>query len=128
MTIREHDDDVIGPAVRSGLRCSTNSPRRLAAMRAYTPQAKNVPNSKIEPRSPFDNRCASAQVFTPASIGYLSLALMWLGMKAAMNKITANSIKPTVIWRMKAGGDQSSNQLMRAILGETPNDQRKADK
>ena len=32
---------------------------------------------------------------------------MWLGMKAAVMKITANSIRPTVMWRMKAGGDQT---------------------
>ena len=32
---------------------------------------------------------------------------MWLGMKAAVNTITANSISPTVMWRMKAGGDQT---------------------
>ena len=32
---------------------------------------------------------------------------MWLGMKAAVMKMTANSIRPTVMCRMKAGGDQT---------------------
>ena len=32
---------------------------------------------------------------------------MWLGMKAAVNKMTANSMRPTVMCRMKAGGDQT---------------------
>ena len=42
----------------------------------------------------------------PASIGCLSFILIWLGMKAAVKKITANNINPMVMCRMKDGGDQ----------------------
>ena len=35
----------------------------------------------IEPRSPFDSRCAKAQVFAATSSGCFSHALTWLGMK-----------------------------------------------
>ena len=52
---------------------------------------------------------------------------MWLGMKAAVTKITENSIRPTVMWRMKAGGDQTCDPAMRAVLRKAPDDQRQTD-
>ncbi len=36
---------------------------------------------------------------------------MWLGMKAAVKKIAANSISPTVMCRMNAGGDQICGRI-----------------
>ena len=42
----------------------------------------------------------------PASIGCLSLALMWLGMKAAVKQDDREQHQQTVTCRMKAGGVQ----------------------
>ena len=52
---------------------------------------------------------------------------MWLGTNAATRKITENSISPTVMCRMNAGGDQISNPPMRAVLPVAPYDQHKTD-
>ena len=45
---------------------------------------------------------------------------MWLGMKAAAMKIAANSIRPMVMCRMKAGGDQICDPFMGAVVGHKP--------
>ena len=53
-------------------------------------------------------RCANAQVFTLASIGYLSFALMWLWKNTAVMKMTENSMSVTAMWRVKVGGIHTS--------------------
>src|SRR5665811_1113038 len=102
----EHnDDDVVGPSGGSGRHDEIDA--ALGGDAGITPQVRNDPNNRIEPRSPFESRCAKAQVFIPASTGCFALALMWLGMNTAMTRMTAGTISPIVMCRMNAGGDQT---------------------
>ena len=122
----EHDnDDVIGPA---GGRAWWHRDRRAAwrrcAHRRPRPGTSRTAGSSRGRRSTTD--APAPRSSRSASIGCLSLALMWLGMKAAVKKITANSIRPTVMCRMNAGGDQICDQLMRAIFAVTPDDHARA--